>query len=799
MAIALYYITAVIIAAGLILTAFLLLNKKSEETSAKVLKGVSIFLAFVFIFRYMLGQDAVQYIFKLDNKVFDSPVISCLMILFVWFDYASIILYQIYPFYKMRVATFLIKWFGSFVSVLKFAFIYILIKAVDGAGALSHVSIRGILMAVEAGIMLAYSVYVWYKSYKERMTKKDIFPFIAGIFVILLSTMPAYTLEAIFGRTNYGVQIKSFTLPHRVILYFSFIIPVGLYFLLRKLPKEEKRGVLLYIALGTLMSFSLNHRFASFLNITAWPFHLCNTAMYIVALCLLFKWDKLFYFTYFINVLGAFLAMAMPNYSADLNLFSTGVLVFYINHYIAFFMPLLIVALRVYDRPKLKQFKYSMVGFAIYFALVLILNAWFSNYGTVDYFFINSDFIADKLGKWAEDLRLVIWQFDIGKLHFVFYPVYQILFFIVYVILGLGMWFIYEAGYSFVDILYDISDRKKKIKLDELALESALAGRSKKEPVDLENQNKLILKNFSKKYGSSNVYAVKDANLEINGGEIYGFLGHNGAGKSTIIKSIVGIQPITSGKIEVCGYDVDTQSISAKAQIGYVPDHYALYEKLTGREYINYIADLYNVSTEDRNESIEKYVKLFELNDSFDNQIKTYSHGMKQKIAIMSALVHNPRVWILDEPLTGLDPQSIFQVKECMREHARKGNIVFFSSHLIDIVEQLCDKIAIIKNGHILTTAVVKDVEQNTSLEQFYLNITESSNVKRATDEEVKQQKVLTIAQRREERKKEREAENEIKKQKKAEKQALKEQKQKEKTAKKLAKEQEKQNTSNKN
>ena len=162
----------------------------------------------------------------------------------------------------------------------------------------------------------------------------------------------------------------------------------------------------------------------------------------------------------------------------------------------------------------------------------------------------------------------------------------------------------------------------------------------------------------------------------------------------------------------------------AKKNIGFVPDHYALYEKLTGREYINYIADLYDVSTEDREKAINKYVELFELTSSFDNQIKTYSHGMKQKIAIMSALVHNPRVWILDEPLTGLDPSSIYQVKVCMKEHAKKGNIVFFSSHLIDIVEQLCDRIAIIKKGKILTTQYVKDIEKDCSLEEYYLKVT---------------------------------------------------------------------------
>ena len=242
---------------------------------------------------------------------------------------------------------------------------------------------------------------------------------------------------------------------------------------------------------------------------------------------------------------------------------------------------------------------------------------------------------------------------------------------------------------------------------------------------------KLELKNFSKKYATSKIYAVKDANLEVYGGEIFGFLGPNGAGKSTIIKSIVGIQPISEGSIEICGKDVQTEPVESKAFIGYVPDHYALYEKLTGREYINYIADIFDVSFEDRNNRIEKYIKLFELEHSIDSKIKTYSHGMKQKITIMAALVHNPKVWILDEPLTGLDPNSIYQVKECMKQHAAEGNIVFFSSHLIDIVEKLCQRIAIIKKGNIKCVKTVEEVEQSgVTLEQFYLNTISDKEVK---------------------------------------------------------------------
>ena len=714
-----------VIALGLLI-AYAVAKLKHKQIPDLAYKIVSIVLAVVFFFRFMLGDDAISGIFDLTNSPFDNNVITVFSLLLNWFLYAVILLVILYPFFKNTKYATIIKYFGSIVTFCCIGFIYYLTIGIVGTEAYSGFQIRTLLMGVELGILLAYCLVVFFENNMFKVTKSDVWGF-AYIIGMLLATLPSFMLQALFGYVNYSVQLKDLTFPHRIILYLAFIIPVVLYFLLRKKDKETIRGILLYISLGTLLIFSINYKFADFADVTHWPFHLCNTAMYLIPLCLLFKkWDKLFYFTYFINVFGAFLAMVMPNYDESLNLFSSRVLEFYTNHFIAFFMPILMVALRVYERPKLKQFKYSMVGFGIYFLLVLILNAWFSNYGTVDYFFINSDFIADKLGTWAEDLMDIVWTFNIGELIFTFYPVYQVLFFIVYVILGAGVWFIYEGAYTFVDTLYDIADRKKKIKLDELALKVALNGRSKEEPMDLENKDKIVLKNFTKRYGNSKVYAVKDANLVVNSGDIFGFLGHNGAGKSTIIKSMVGIQPITSGSIEICGYDVDKQSVMAKKNIGYVPDHYALYEKLTGREYINYIADLYDVSQEDRNNAINKYVELFELKDSFDNQIKTYSHGMKQKIAIMSALVHNPKVWILDEPLTGLDPVSIYQVKECMRQHAKAGNIVFFSSHLIDIVESLCDKIAIIKRGKILTYQNVEDIEKTQTLEEFYLKVSQT-------------------------------------------------------------------------
>ena len=334
------------------------------------------------------------------------------------------------------------------------------------------------------------------------------------------------------------------------------------------------------------------------------------------------------------------------------------------------------------------------------------------------------DFVVDFLGKWAERTRDFTVNITVDGYELTFYPIYQSLFFAVYIMFSVAIWFIYALLFSSWDAAADRRLRERDYKRMKKELNEYLGGRSIHEPVGGDASPRLILRHFSKRYGSNKHYSVNDVSFEVNGGEIFGFLGPNGAGKSTIIKSMVGIQTITSGDIEICGFNVDKQPVQAKLHTGFVPDHYALYENLTGREYINYIADLFQVGFEYRNEVIEKLVERFQLTGSFDNQMKTYSHGMKQKITIMAALVHNPKVWILDEPLTGLDPTSIHEVKECMKEHAAKGNIVFFSSHIIDVVEKICDRIAIIKKGKLRACTTSKELdEKGIELEQFYLSI----------------------------------------------------------------------------
>ncbi|MBO4473218.1 MAG: ABC transporter ATP-binding protein [Clostridia bacterium] len=230
------------------------------------------------------------------------------------------------------------------------------------------------------------------------------------------------------------------------------------------------------------------------------------------------------------------------------------------------------------------------------------------------------------------------------------------------------------------------------------------------------------ISHFTKTYSGSDRKAVSDLNLEIHEGEVFGFIGHNGAGKSTTIKSLVGIQTITEGTIEIQGYDIQRQPLEAKLNIGYVSDNHAVYEKLTGREYVSYVADLYMVSEEDKQKRIEHYADLFGLTPAMDKEIKSYSHGMKQKLMVISALIHDPKVWILDEPLTGLDPTSAYQIKECMRAHADAGNIVFFSSHVIEVVEKICDRVAIISGGKLRRVCTAAELNASgESLEDLYL------------------------------------------------------------------------------
>ncbi|MCH5151296.1 MAG: ABC transporter ATP-binding protein [Clostridiales bacterium] len=234
------------------------------------------------------------------------------------------------------------------------------------------------------------------------------------------------------------------------------------------------------------------------------------------------------------------------------------------------------------------------------------------------------------------------------------------------------------------------------------------------------------LYNVSKSYGNSQVKAVDDLTLEVKPGEIFGFIGPNGAGKSTTIKMITGILTPDEGVIEIDGINLEQNPLAAKSLVGFVPDNHETYETLKGIEYLNFIGSMYGVSSKVLKEKINEYVTLFGLKDVLHNMISSYSHGMKQKLMVVAALIHEPKVWILDEPMTGLDPSSAFQLKQLMRRHADNGNTVFFSSHVIDVVEKVCDRIGIINHGKLVEVDTLDNIraDKNVSLESLFLTIT---------------------------------------------------------------------------
>lgn len=234
------------------------------------------------------------------------------------------------------------------------------------------------------------------------------------------------------------------------------------------------------------------------------------------------------------------------------------------------------------------------------------------------------------------------------------------------------------------------------------------------------------LTNVSKSYARSSKKAVNNISLEVNGGEIFGFIGPNGAGKSTTIKMITGILAPTEGTVEIDGVNIAQNPTLAKSNIGFVPDNHETYETLKGIEYLNFIGTMYNVESSLLKSRIDEYARLFALTDALPNMIASYSHGMKQKLLVIAALIHAPKVWVLDEPMTGLDPQSAFQLKQLMRKYADEGNTVFFSSHVIDVVEKVCDRIGIINHGELVAVDTLDNIraDKNVSLESIFLTIT---------------------------------------------------------------------------
>lgn len=231
----------------------------------------------------------------------------------------------------------------------------------------------------------------------------------------------------------------------------------------------------------------------------------------------------------------------------------------------------------------------------------------------------------------------------------------------------------------------------------------------------------LKIDHLTKSYG--NKKAVDDLSLHIAPGEIYGFIGHNGAGKTTTIKACCGILQADCGEVYIDGVSIKENPLAAKAKLAYIPDNPDLYEFMTGVQFLNFIGDVFSVSAEDQQARIRKYAEMFQLTNDLAQPISAYSHGMKQKLAVISALLHEPKLLIMDEPFVGLDPKASHILKELMRELCNAGGAIFFSTHVLEVAEKLCDKVAIIKNGQLIKSGAMEEVKGDASLENVFLEL----------------------------------------------------------------------------
>ncbi len=229
------------------------------------------------------------------------------------------------------------------------------------------------------------------------------------------------------------------------------------------------------------------------------------------------------------------------------------------------------------------------------------------------------------------------------------------------------------------------------------------------------------IKNVTKKYG--NKEALRNVSFNVDNGEIFGFIGHNGAGKTTLIKSIVGIHDFDEGDILINGKSIKANPVECKKEMAFVPDNPELYENMKAIDFINFMCDMYQISQEEREKNIRKYAKMFEIDGNLNDTINSFSHGMKQKIAIISALAHNPKILIMDEPFVGLDPKAVFDVKEVMNEMIKEGKTIFFSTHILDVAEKLCSRVAIIKKGELIKVGSMEEIKGDSSLEEVFLEL----------------------------------------------------------------------------
>ncbi len=698
----------------------LVLHYKYNEYKNIYIKVFSVGLFLIYLTR-LFSFDTINQTFNLllfdvvtpinsESTWIFSPELSLIILFQRWIGVVLIAWIFTSILYPLKRLQTLIGYFGLILSVLYIIFFNEHVIAFQNS---LDFSSRVVEFMFEICFLLIVSLSYLLNSFKFKISLKETWITVLVIIGSMFALMPQTLLINLFG--NLGEIPKEFNVEHLILILIPIIAMFVIYKLMKQKSVDAKEALILFLAVASIFQYFYMRRE----DLAALPFHLCNMAVILIFFAVVFKIKSFFYFAYFANVIGAIGGILLPNYEVDF--FTLQVIHFAYNHIYALIIPILGVALGVFHKPTLKSMYQALIVFTVYYLVILFLNAWFNNYTLVDYFFAYSDFLTDMLDLRQLQYNYVI-EFTYQDLTFKFFWLYQLLYYLSFMGLMFASWYVYDWSYASIERNRQLRNKQQQMRYDKNLLIQMLGDKEIDERMYEAYKGMIKISNFSKRYGKSNRFAVKNFSLEVGPGEIFGFLGHNGAGKSTTIKSMVGIQSITEGEIMIDGYSIKTQPIEAKLRMGYVSDNHAVYEKLTGREYIYYVSELYKVDKNIRDERFNKLVKELNLEHAIDQEVKSYSHGMKQKLVVIASLIHEPPVWILDEPLTGLDPTSAYQIKESMKEHARKGNIVFFSSHVIEVVEKICTKIAVINQGELIGVYEVEDLKKKgISLETLYM------------------------------------------------------------------------------
>ena len=504
------------------------LNKLAPKWGGR---GVALTVAACILFVYMLKQPAIYEVRGLNmySPFGDDIARTALSVLLVWFTYVAFFCAVFGAFYPFRTLHNITRFFSPVVLVLDLIFFRTYMTALLGAEVFTSFDIRLPFLLLIAGYTLASVARDWLSDHslprgKELLTLLLTLPFAC------LAFMPPYVPQALLGYMNPTLEFEGFTPEHRLVIYFSFIVPFLVFHAFRKKPDDVKRFAMIYMSLGALFVFLGDWQLADFLDPLKWPLHLCHTAMFLVPLCLIFSMRRLYNFCLFINVVGAFLAMVLPD--LDHNISETSSIIFWVNHYTAFYMPVLLVALNIFKRPKFREWCSAVYALVAYYFAMLICNPLFESITgeSSDFFYLNDDYIVSNLGKWAERTQEYVVSVEVGKHTLTFMPIYQGLFLVIFIALTVGIWFLYTLLFSMWDAAEDRREREKSYKMIKKELFDRLGTKKIDEPLSGDGSPSLVLREFSKKYGNNKHYSADHVSFEVHGGEIFGFLGPNGAG-----------------------------------------------------------------------------------------------------------------------------------------------------------------------------------------------------------------------------------------------------------------------------